>query len=255
MAIPLRADRPTIVANFVSTIDGIVALDRVGASGGREISGAFEPDRFMMGLLRAMADAVVIGAGTVRASRTHGWSPGRAHPDSSPAFRAWRRSLGLPTAGPTTVIVSASGSLEPDHLPTDPDVPVIVVTTAVGARRLETLPRPHHVEIAAVAEAGDVPAQALVDLLRERRFRLVLSEGGPTLFGTLLAAGSVDELFLTVAPQLAGRSDRAGRLGLVEGAGFARELAPWARLRSVLRSTDHLFLRYLLPTPDGKDAS
>ena len=107
LSIPLRTDRPTIVANFVSTLDGVVALDRFGASGGREISGGFEPDRFMMGLLRATADAVLVGAGTVRASRTHGWSAADAHPASADAFAGWRRKLGL-TASPTTIIATAS---------------------------------------------------------------------------------------------------------------------------------------------------
>ena len=76
------------IVNFVSTFDGVVALDRVGASGGREISGGFEPDRFVMGLLRASADAVLVGAGTVRASGTRAWTPGRVHPPRPRRTRA-----------------------------------------------------------------------------------------------------------------------------------------------------------------------
>ncbi len=256
LEIPLRPDRPTIAVNFVSTLDGVVALDRDGATGGREISGGFEPDRFLMGLLRATADAVLVGAGTVRASRTHAWTPGQAHPASAASYAGWRRALGLAETGPTTVMVSASGELDPTHLGlADPDLSVIVVTTSAGARRLRDLPRRHHVEVVAVADAERVPIEALLDLLRERGFGLVLSEGGPTLFGELLAARAVDELFLTVAPQVAGRSERAGRLGLVEGVGFPSDHAPWARLRSVMRSQDHLFLRYDLTSPDRKGVS
>lgn len=253
LAIPLRTDGTTIVANFVSTLDGIVALDRAGASGGREISGGFEPDRFLMGLLRATADAVLVGAGTVRASRTHGWTPRHAHPASASAFAEWRQSLCLREAGPATVFISASGELDADQLPEDPDLPVIVVTTAAGARRLRRLPRANHVEIAAVVDAPRVPIDALREFLDARGLRLVLSEGGPTVLGELLAARMVDELFLTVAPQLAGRSERASRLGLVEGVDFSP--APWAHLRSVMRSADHLFLRYGLPYQDRKDMS
>lgn len=252
LSIPLRNGRPTIVANFVSTLDGVVALDRVGATGGREISGGFEPDRFVMGLLRATADAVLVGAGTVRASRTHGWTPRHVHPASADAFAEWRRQLGLATSSPATVIVSGSGSLDPDHIPGDPATRVIVVTTESGARRLGNLPRPKHLEIAAVSGGDSIPVGTLVEFLDGRGFELVVSEGGPALFGQLLASGVVDEVFLTVAPQLAGRSAASPRLGLVEGADLAPEVR-WRRLRSVMRSSDHLFLRYQQSQPNRED--
>ncbi len=245
LAIPLRLDRPTVVANFVSTLDGVVALDRVGATGGREISGDFDPDRFLMGLLRSIADAVVVGAGTVRASHSHAWTPGGVHPQSASAYARWREELGLTAAEPTTVVVSASGDVDPDHPGlSDPRVPVIVATTTSGLRRLTALGRRAHVELVALAGEGRVPVPALLALLRDRGFALVLSEGGPTLFGDLLAARAVDQLFLTLAPQAVGRGIGAARLGLVEGTGFVPTAAPWARLLSVSRAADHLFLRY-----------
>jgi riboflavin biosynthesis pyrimidine reductase len=226
----------------VSTLDGVVALDRIGASGGREISGGFEPDRFVMGLLRATGDAILVGAGTVRASRTRGWTPARAHPPSGDGYAAWRRELGL-TASPVTVIVSASGALEDWHVPDDPASPVIIVTTQAGVRRLGRLARADHVEIESLDEGDSIPVGRLVAFLHERGFRLVVSEGGPALFGQLLAARLVDEMFVTLAPQLAGRSADSPRLSLVEGAALA-PAAPWGRLRSVMRAGDHLFLRY-----------
>jgi len=245
LEIPLRPDRPTVAVNFVSTLDGVVALDRAGATGGREISGASEPDRFLMGLLRSMADAVLVGAGTVRSGRAHAWTPGHVHPSSAAAFARWRRELGLKAYQPTTIVVTASGDLDRDHPGlTRPDVPVIVATTTAGATRLGDLGRRENVEVVALAAGERVPVGALLEHLRDRGYDLVLSEGGPTLFGALLEARAVDELFLTLAPQVAGRSDRITRLGLVEGVGFAPATAPWARLRSVMRSDDHLFLRY-----------
>jgi riboflavin biosynthesis pyrimidine reductase len=255
LRIPLRADRPTLIANFVTTTDGVVALDADGHSSGREISGAFEPDRFVMGLLRATSDAVVVGAGTVRASRTGGWAPANVHRASASGFAAWRRDLGLREPVPTTVVVTGSGDLEPTHIPADPDVPVILATTPAGARRLSRLPRRNHVEIVSVSDGRASMVEGLVDVLGKRGFELILSEGGPTLFGELLSARLVDELYLTVAPQVAGRSERTTRLGLVEGAAFTPDAAPWGRLRSVMRSADYLFLRYGLPSTDRKDAS
>jgi riboflavin biosynthesis pyrimidine reductase len=242
------------VANFVSTLDGVVALDRVGASGGREISGGFEPDRFVMGLLRATADAVLVGAGTVRASRTHGWTPAHAHPRSAHGYAAWRRQLGLTAASPITVIVSASGSLQPRHLPGDPATPVIVVTTESGARRLRRLPRADHVEIASLGEDDSIPVGSIVAFLHTRGFRLVDLEGGPALFGEFLAARMVDEVFLTLAPQLAGRTAASARLSLVEDVALA-PAAPWGRILGVMRSNDHLFLRYKLTHPRREDLS
>ena len=111
----MRADRPTIVSNFVSTIDGVVAFDTEGRTGGREISGASTPDRFLMGLLRATADAVLNGAGTVRSGAHHRWTPAYVYPPAAEAYAAWRRELGLAAAQPTTVIVSATGSIDPGH--------------------------------------------------------------------------------------------------------------------------------------------
>ncbi len=249
LLIPLRPDHPTIVANFVSTLDGVVALDRAGATGGREISGGFEPDRFVMGLLRATADAVLIGAGTLRASRTHAWTPGHVHPPSSTAYASLRRDLGLAPA-PTTVLVTGSGDLDPDHPGlADSGVPVVIATTNRGARSLRELARRDHVEVSVLAGDGRIPVGGLLDLVRDRGFELVLSEAGPTLFGELLAARAIDELHLTLAPQIAGRATLSPRLGLVEGVGFGPAIAPWGRLRSVMRSADHLFLRYALDAP------
>lgn len=254
LSIPLRVDRPTIVANFVSTLDGVVALDRIGASGGSAISGGFEPDRFFMGLLRATADAVLVGAGTVRASRTHGWTPSDVHPASSLAFAAWRRGLGLGAVAPATIIVTASGALVARDIPSDPETPVILATTTSGARRLASLPLDPHVEIAVLSDTDRIPIEPLVAFLDACGFRLVVSEGGPALFGELLVAGVVDELFLTVAPQLVGRSAEAERLGLIEGTALS-PAARWARLRSVMRSNAHLFIRYDLNHAHGEDLS
>jgi riboflavin biosynthesis pyrimidine reductase len=246
LAIPLQHDGPTIVANFVSTLDGVVALDRSGETGGREISGGFEPDRFLMGLLRATADAVLVGAGTVRASRTQDWTPAHVYSASDAAFADWREQLALAPA-PTTVIVTGSGELDPSQSGRlGADAPVIVATTSAGARRLDRAVPRHHAEVVVLAEHGPVPVDALLELFRQRDFMLVLSEAGPTLFGQLLASRSVDELFLTLSPQLVGRNEGSPRLGLVEGIGLSPGLAPWSRMQSVMRSDDHLFLRYRL---------
>jgi len=86
LVIPVHAQRPTVIANFVSTLDGVVAFDTDESSGGAEVSGFFDPDRFVMGLLRTMADAVLVGSGS----------------ESRPPNR--RRSWPRPAAGSTRAI-------------------------------------------------------------------------------------------------------------------------------------------------------
>ena len=86
LRVPVRADRPTLLVNFVSSLDGIVALGAGEPRGGGPISGNFEPDRFVMGLLRAVADVMVVGAGTIRGGRSRHWTAGHMHEPSAAAF-------------------------------------------------------------------------------------------------------------------------------------------------------------------------
>ena len=253
LRVPLHPDRPTVIANFVSTLDGIVALGG-DLSGGGVISGFHEPDRFVMALLRSIADVIVVGAGTLRGSRKHRWIPADVHRSSASETTAWRASMGLaPT--PTTVFVTGSGELPVQHPGVaDPDVPVVIATTPRGSERLSIEAVPPDVEIVAVGSGPGVTGRELVDELAARRARLILTEGGPHLLAQLLADDLVDELFLTVAPQLVGRGDR-GRLGLVEGLALPPDRARWNRLVSVRRSEDHLFLRYRRQSGDDTGSS
>jgi riboflavin biosynthesis pyrimidine reductase len=244
LSIPLRPDAPTVIANFVSTIDGVVALDTEGATGGGEISGFYEPDRFVMGLLRTLADAVVIGAGSVRAAPTHRWTASHVHRASAAAFAAWRRDEGIADPEPTTIVVTRRGLVDPAHPGlADPQIPVVIATAPEGARNLAGADFGPNVRIV-VDEGPDLSVVALRVAAEELGARVVLCEGGPHLFGELLGLRHVHELFLTLAPQMVGRDPDVQRFGLVEGRAFDRADAPWSDLASVTRSSDHLFLRY-----------
>jgi riboflavin biosynthesis pyrimidine reductase len=245
LIIDLQPDRPTIVGNFVSSLDGVVALGQSEAnSGGGEISGFSDADRYMMALLRCLADVVVVGAGTLRVGRRHVWNAAHLQPALAGAFAAWRSELGL-TPQPTTIVVTARGDLDATHSGLNaPDVPVIVVTTQTGAARLAALPFSPNVRIEAVEEGSRVPAGALLEVIRGTGARLALCEGGPHLFGEILRARLVDELFLTLAPQVIGRDATDHRLGFVEGTSFGGGHGRWATLSSIRRAGDDLFLRY-----------
>lgn len=245
LTIEVRPDRPTVIANFVSTLDGAVALGPSEPSaGGGEISGFSDADRFMMALLRDLADAVIVGAGTVRVGRNHVWTPRHVQPMLAGPLAAWRRDLGL-APQPTTIVVTASGDLDPTHAGlNDPDVPVIVATTAAGAKRMSALRFARHVQIQIAGDGPQVAANALLEIVRGTGARVALCEGGPHLFGQLLGAQLIDELFLTLAPQVIGRDATAHRLALVEGTSFGDGRGRWATLAGVRSAGDDLFLRY-----------
>ncbi|HEX8939268.1 MAG TPA: dihydrofolate reductase family protein [Candidatus Limnocylindrales bacterium] len=245
LRIPLPADRPAVVANFVETLDGVVALDHSGRTGGGEVSGFSPTDRFVMGLLRALADIVLVGAGTIRASEGGGWTAPRVFPPRAADYRALRRALGL-APEPTTLIATATGRLDPTHpVFADPDIPVVVTGPRTALASLRAAGLPAHVELESLPD-DVVTGETLVAVAARRGAGLVLCEGGPHLVAALVEAGVLDELFLTLAPQLAGRDAASQRLSLVEGLALWPDLPRWGRLASVRRAGDHLFLRYRL---------
>jgi riboflavin biosynthesis pyrimidine reductase len=251
LAFPARAGRPYVISNFVSTLDGVVSLGIPGKSGGGEISGFNPHDRALMGLLRAASEAVVVGAGTLRAVPRHLWTAEYVFPELGPDYQALRAKLGLALT-PLNVILSGSGQLDLSApVFASGTVRTLIVTTPAGARRLESRQPPDGVSVrvaptedGATVTASDVLAAIAACL--DRPAPLVLLEGGPRVMGDFFAARLIDELFLTVAPQVAGRDDgaTAERPGLVSGRRLAPELPTWSTLMSIHRAHSHLFLRY-----------
>lgn len=215
---PLR--EPVLRVNFVSSVDG--AATRDGLSGGL----GDPADRRYFELLRRVADVVLVGAGTVRAE---GYGPMRVSGQSV----AWREANGL-HPHPVFAIVSGSLDLDPRApLFTEaPARPIVVTTPGHDIRSVA--------EVADVVECGAgerIDADAAVAALRERGLTRILCEGGPTLFGALLAADVVDELCVTVEPSLeAGAARRIATGALPEPRGL--------ELAHVLRSGSTLLLRY-----------
>jgi riboflavin-specific deaminase-like protein len=198
--------------NFAASADGAVTVD------GRSRGLSSDADREVFHLLRAMADVVLVGAGTVRAENYGGARDGD-------------RGI-APIA-----VVTRSLDLDPSaRLFTDTRVPPIVLTCATApADRRERL-----AGIADVVVAGDtdVDPKTALEALAERGLEQVICEGGPHLFGWLVAAGVVDELCLTIAPLIAGGT--AGRIV----SGLDSQLTDPLRLMQVLEDDGHLFLRY-----------
>ena len=228
---------PCVFANFVETIDGVVAIPTVEQSN-KLIAAGSAADRFVMGLLRACADAVAIGAGTLAASPGGVWTPKQAYPDAAARYAELRAALGL-AAEPEIAVLSASGGLDPGHPVFEAGA--LVLTTDVGQRLLgDRLPGAS--TVVSLGPGGEIDPTAAVGALRARGHRLLLHEGGPHVIGSFFRAGAVDELFLTISPLLTGRTLLDPRLALVEGADLLPGLR--TRLLGVRRDTDHLFVRY-----------
>ncbi|HTP06904.1 MAG TPA: dihydrofolate reductase family protein [Anaerolineae bacterium] len=242
---PASATRPYVIGNFVTTLDGVVSLNVPGQAGGGEISGFNQHDRMVMGLLRAVADAVIVGAGTLRASPQHLWIAETTYRPLAEVYRMLHSDLGK-TEPPLNVIVTAHGDLDL-RLPVfhTESIPVLIVTTSDGARHLRKQSLPNRLQVAIVEGAEQVSARSiLAAVARARRCEVILTEGGPRLIGDFFAEKCLDELFLTLAPQIAGRDDLIERPGLVAGKTFAPDHALWGKLASIKRGGDHLFLRY-----------
>jgi riboflavin biosynthesis pyrimidine reductase len=210
-------------ANFVASADGAAYVD--GLSGGL----SSPADKQVFGILRVLADVVLVGAGTARAEQ---YKPARQRP-SLASLRA-----GRPAALPIALVTRALGLNLASPLFTEapPDARTIVITCAASDDDL----RAEAAKVADVIVAGDeaVDLAAALDALRDRGLSRMLCEGGPRLFGDLAAAGLVDELCLSLSPVLAG----PGASRIIAGStSNARPLA----LTQVLAADDgFLFCRY-----------
>lgn len=230
---------PRLFANFVASVDGVVAL-RAGGDSGHLVSGDSAADRFVMALLRACADAILIGAGTFRKTPGARWTAERLYPAHAALFTALREKLGA-LREPPLVVLTASGDVDAAAPALDGG---FIVTTRAGEARLSGR-APPSVRVV-VVESAHERLGAVLELLRAEGLRAVLTEGGPTLVGQLVAEGLLDELFLTSSPKLFGRADGDGQKSLLHGValgGAALEL--W----SARRHGSHLFLRYGLRPP------
>ncbi len=214
-------ERPFVAMNFATTLDGRATIDGVSGSIGSSA------DTEMLVGLRTRFDALMIGAGTMRAERY-------GRPLADQRERAGREALGL---RPDPLMVIISGRLD---LPWDAPLFTsgygeVLVFTASPARPPATATS---LRILRHQGAVDLVA-ALAQLQAEHGIRALLCEGGPHLHGELQAAGLVDDLFLTIAPKLVG--GEAPRV--LEG-----ELASVAELKLtwLLEQGDELFARYSL---------
>lgn len=217
------ADRPRVLVNMVSTADGRATVGgRSGPIGG-------EADARMFAELRTVADAILIGTGTLRAERY-----GRLV--KAPERRERRVARGL-AADPVAILLSRRLDLPWEAALFAEPAQRVIVACAGEATGAPPAGLAADVELLRLPDPS--PGSVLRALREAHGIRSVLCEGGPTLNARLLADRALDELFLTVGPLLSGEP---GALSILEGPGLP-EPARLA-LRWLLRRGDELFLRY-----------
>lgn len=221
--------RPFVYINMAATVDGKIT------SAAREYPRfTSDNDRREMDRLRAEADAILIGARSLRADDP----PLHVRSDE---MRAHRRSLGKPE-GLLRVIVTASGRLDPASRFFD--------ETDEGAGRViatvEDAPDEPLAAVSARAEIwkigrGEVDLKELLRRLAERGVERLLVEGGGELNWAFVRDDLVDEVYVTIAPALLGGRDAPS---LLEGDGLSMQSQRRLRLEDVRREGDELFCRY-----------
>ena len=257
--------RPWIYSNFVQSLDGIVSFKGQHAAGS-DISHS-EEDRWLMDLLRAHADAVLIGVNTLLDETELGTRPrGPVFRIMDEGLRRLRQKLGKRREMNIIVTGSATLDLAAYRLFDGELVDAVVVTTKTGAKRLAEKQTHPQVRVIAAGEDKFVDLGAMANLLRrELGIEHLLCEGGPTLYGYLSRAGLVDEKFVTVSPVEVGqlvpaeqaksaadeRNPSLYRPTTFQAPGFTVETAPWWRWMSCRRVGEHQFCRYRRKTVSG----
>jgi riboflavin biosynthesis pyrimidine reductase len=247
-----RDGRPYTTINFVVSRDGRISYAEPGVVGGGAVADGSPADVWLMGLLRSRCDAVMVGDGTARAEPEHVWTPSYLGGADAAAFEWLRVHEGRrPVA--LHVFCSLTGEIERHWAAVArDDIALVIATTDAAApearRRLAGRPDTEVVSFG----ADRVDTAALTRwLLAERGVTSLLCEGGPQLYGSMIADRAVDDEFVTLSPVLMGGLASGGgrRPSLVEGVGFAPGASPKAVPLSLRRSGDHLMLRSRVAWP------
>ncbi|MGL4609684.1 MAG: RibD family protein [Trueperaceae bacterium] len=242
--LPQLTTRPYVYSNFVQSRDGKISFTVPGHAGGGDVSGFNQHDVWLMGLLRARADAVVMGDVTLRVEPEHLWTCEYIYP-TDPSLFLELRKLENRRDCPIQIFLSLEGELNTDaHVFCQEYLHVVIATTARGAERAKEIRCEAGLEVLTLGE-DNVDIKRLCQILHaDYNIHTLLCEGGPRAYGSFIAAACIDEEFLTLAPTVVGHDAMQGfRPSLVEGVAFTPQHYPKSKPVSLRRAGDYLFLR------------
>ncbi len=241
--IPTMEGRPYIFTNFAQSRDGRISYAEPGIASGGDVTGFNVHDRWLMGLLRARADAILMGDVTVTMEPEFTFCAESISPDDAAAFSALRRAEGRAPL-PLVVILSFTGKINwHEDCFQDPRTQILLATTTAGAAAVTECNCAATVEVVALGEESvDLPR--LVKLLyTDHGVRNLLCEGGSRVLANMLDAGLVDEEFVTFCPNFVGRTAERHRPSYTEGVAWTPADAPYSKPLALRRADDLLYLR------------
>ncbi|MCB0063412.1 MAG: dihydrofolate reductase family protein [Caldilineaceae bacterium] len=241
--VPVVAGRPYIYSNFAQSRDGRISFADAGIATGGDVTGFNAHDRWLMGLLRTRADAILMGDVTVTMEAEAVYCAESVSPKDAASFTALRKAEAR-SALPTLVILSLSGKID-WRLPCfqDARLNVLLATTASGAASVSDCGCAASVEVLALGE-DSVDLHRLVTLLYETYdVHNLLCEGGSRVFANLLDAHLIDEEFVTLCPTFIGRTPTRHRPSYTEGVAWTPATAPYSKPLSLRRAGDMLYMR------------
>lgn len=241
---PARLDRPYVYSNLAASRDGRMSFSEPGFDASGVVTMANPHDRWLMALLRARADAVMMGDTTVRIERGILATAEYVCDYDAAAWRALRAHEGRHPQ-PWMVILSYDSAIDPaEACFQNPETRIVLATTAHGIARAQALARDARAEVFAHELGAEwIDLNALTRLLFDQYgVRALLCEGGPRVMGGMLQAGLIDEEFLTYCPVIVGASRERPRPSYIEGTAFMPQRAPLSHIQTLRRAGDYLFL-------------
>ena len=241
--VPVVDGRPYTFSNFAQSRDGRISFAEPGIATGGDVTGFNVYDRWLMGLLRARADAILMGDVTVTMEPEFVFCAETISPNDADAFTALRRSEGRKEL-PLVVILSLEGKID-WTLPCFQDARshILLATTTVGAANVSDCDCAATVEVLILGD-DIVDLQRLVTMLYDGfGVHTLLCEGGSRVFANMLDAGLIDEEFVTLCPTFIGRTPTRHRPSYTEGVAWTPATAPYSKPLNLRRAGDMLYMR------------
>ena len=238
-----RTDRPFVFTNFAQSRDGRVSYNEPGISTGGDVTRFNAHDRWLMGLARSRADAVMMGDVTVKVEGDHLWSAEFICPSDAQAFTNLRRTEKRRPL-PFLVVLSYDGNIGYDQAAfQDPHQHIILATTHKGAQVAQDVHCTARMDVLDLGESTVDLHRLMQVLYHDYRVQHLLCEGGPHVMGGMLNAGLVDEEFVTICPTFVGRDPNHFRPSYTEGVAWLPGNAPYSQPVTLHRAGDFLYMR------------